>query len=508
MTKKISSWTYLISLLVLAVLGIVLIELSARQWGGYGAPNNTYVNKVYTETRSNVVFGDSHVGHDDWLGTDFAFLGNGGMSLYEQLQAAKFYFRDKQPGKIIIETGPQLFSSVHDKSWRTLPAGSFPEGLPGLELHLIEPVLVQGITHRAATFITRELFTVGNAAAQANQTLREARDVARKLLEQSDHNFDSNRVPKWARQKLMEDLVINYRPKVGFNDRIAWNSLMEMIAFLTDKGADICLVRVPIANEFEKMMLSGNAAASNKLTRRMVRQTARNIGAPYIDYRDLKARFKLNEFRNQDHMNSRGAARYWEIAYQACFGDGNKYNVRLENAPLRDMTMQNRTADGGFDWWKEVMDQGVVITEDQNAIVRPLYEGRGSIKISSGESQGEWRLEKTISVKPNTLFVANIGGLIGPKAMQKGGEIGLRATYFDKGGNSIASEDRVYSFSDLIEAGTYPFSPEKDWNGLRLRGKTPQKTASMTLSIFGQLESGTSINLDDFYVMSSAPMKD
>ena len=511
MAKK-QSGIYLIALSAMLMVGFGLLELGARNVSQFGGPNNKFIHKLYNEKRTNAVFGDSHVGNTDWLGEDFAFIGNGGMSFFEQLRTAKFYFRNKKPGKIIIETGPQLFSRTHDKSWRTLPVGSLSDGPFAGRLYALEPLFIQEILNYF-TNGTKSLFQISKAKAQTKSrdstkhTDREASKTSRKLQDAGGSNFDFEKVPKWARDRIIQNLAKSFRPVRNFQQRIAWQSFAELVGFLKDNGAEICLVRVAVSPELEAVMLSGKNRTKNKEARRAVAALAKNSNITYIDSRDLKKQFNISNFRNQDHLNANGARLYWETANEACFNDNKRSKFTYENAMLRDTVMANGSAKDKFAWWDLKLSKGVTLEKTKHYYPLTVVKDRRAWQLKASNNNSEFSFSKYLGVRQGGRLVASINAKA-ISALGNDGNIQMRIAYENKSGKLLHKDVIEYSLDDLNSHTTYKGNAKQSWAGIVLRSKIPARAHAARLEIHGSLNQGENIILDNFYLMATTKIVD
>ena len=122
-----------------------------------------------------------------------------------------------------------------------------------------------------------------------------------------------------VRLGLASARVQHQKPTPDFEQNQFAQSFRRTLAFLKDRGAQVCVVTTPVSYEYYKYRRAPDT------TRRWPSDSCarwRRRPAPrYVDFYDLYARPEFaSYFRDMDHLNEIGAPRFTAKAVAACFG--------------------------------------------------------------------------------------------------------------------------------------------------------------------------------------------
>ena len=91
-----------------------------------------------------------------------------------------------------------------------------------------------------------------------------------------------------------------------------------MIAFLAERGAQLCFLRLPLTSEYLDAIL-GDPAYNRAY--RAFQDLAKAYAATYVDFLDLPMEYRPEYFMNQDHLSAEGSAVFAPLVFRACFGE-------------------------------------------------------------------------------------------------------------------------------------------------------------------------------------------
>lgn len=345
---------YAVAMVVTISLLLCAIEVSIRavmswDWTPHEGDmlglttSRAVIHKTLTDTRRNVVVGDSHVGNTDYL-DDFAFLGRGGLTPFELGRIVRARYRLDSPGRVIVEAGPQLFAENRESDWRSFVAGTFERQHFPLSLLFVEPEFASALADWAKLLgasLPRNLVRAATAAEPAlqaaNRTFQDYWDSRLPYHEVLYADIDPG-----VRQILARARLAIQTPADGAKGGQAWGDFVHTIDWLQAHNAEICLTRAPVAPEYEAMMAAPDAPPSYSRQARRLDEFARSRGLSLHDYTELGlGAMPLDHYFNADHMNGFGRDAFWEVVAKACF-DGVTARPLLYS-----LDIPNRGIEGG-----------------------------------------------------------------------------------------------------------------------------------------------------------------
>ncbi|AFY67910.1 SGNH/GDSL hydrolase family protein [Geitlerinema sp. PCC 7407] len=271
--------------------------------------SQAYIRRVLDLDKNiqNIVIGDSQVGGQAKI-EDFASLGIGGISFYEQERVIQFVFRYRKPDEVILGVGPQLLAKDRQTSdFVRLPKNSFSRQILPWPFYVLEPGLTPGMPLFLKDAVTH---------TSISETVQSSsfRDWMKQM--NAEHWGD---IPPEIRLERTLARVKEQTPVPLSHQSIGAQRLEKTLIFLKQKGANVCLVRPPVTEEY----LAYEAEISPERFREseeVYKELAQKHHIPYVDFRDLDFRQSLSHFANQDHLNAQGHRFFWPKAHQACFG--------------------------------------------------------------------------------------------------------------------------------------------------------------------------------------------
>lgn len=293
-----SSRAYLIGLLAVPIVALVILEVLLRVYI-VPIPNTTpnRVHKVYTAKGGDVVVGDSQI-YYAYQSSDQSFvnLGQGGTSIATLEILIREYFRHRKPGRVILQAAPHRIRPYKPRNYDRFFSQNI--GLPFVP-YVFEP---------GVTYSIDKLFDpagLANLRREKENTRTQAAAWARKTQEE-----------RWE-QAL--ERVRWQRPIWAASSVQSIKSYLSTIRFLLDRGAQVCLLRMPVSQEYQAL-IEGDEHFDKALT--FFESTAKHAGIPYVDFRDLPMRYDANIFINPDHLTATAGKRFFALVEPACFGPG------------------------------------------------------------------------------------------------------------------------------------------------------------------------------------------
>jgi hypothetical protein len=290
---------FLVQVTVLAVLlgtSIVLVK-------NYVEPHDRVIKSldlIQKETATNAAFGDSHFAWG-FVGTrDFPTLGAEGETIPDMELRVRYYFRDKTPGKVVIQGDPHSFAGYKvDRATH--------EYLQNMDNEFWQRFLEH---HRQYLGLYwQRVFQHGRLDVfRPADTLSWGWIVGHEQWSSLDSN---------VRKGLARAREAYQKPDPGFRNQEPAQSLKRTLEYLRRRGAEVCVVTTPVSPEyFEYARADSSTADALNYVRRVADQT----GAHYVNMFDYFARPEFaNYFRDMDHLNEIGAPRFTSKVLADCF---------------------------------------------------------------------------------------------------------------------------------------------------------------------------------------------
>lgn len=264
------------------------------------------VHLVYRAQNPDVVIGDSHLYRAFATQDEFADLSRGGTAPGALEIVAEEYFRHLEPGRVIVEAGPQLLRDEMQRGGTQGHERYFGQNRVGLPfvLYVFEP----GVSLRA-----RWLFEIPKVIRQTEYERKRKRpgnpiDAAL-----------SERMVTRSRQDVLEftERVIDAsRPISGVRESPAYMAYRRMLQRLRERGAEICMLVAPVSPLFERLTSRDVRYIEGSLA---LRELAVEQDIRYVNHSDLGLSFDATSFIDTDHLTASAAERFAPAAIRACF---------------------------------------------------------------------------------------------------------------------------------------------------------------------------------------------
>ncbi|MEN3348959.1 MAG: hypothetical protein V7632_2594 [Bradyrhizobium sp.] len=364
-------WLYLFLSIVVTVV-VTFGVASERMLRIYITPIDTYewiTSLLVSSSQPNAAFGDSHIAAvPDYNKPDFINLGIGGTTIRRMNDRVRYYYRNLQPGQVIIQADPHSFAE-----YRLEAQGSYvPEVYTAYRLRILDPrhrgfmleywlrfIRTGDLRPQAQPGYDALWEKVGNMLlSQPAETAKPAEGAAADQKANSDTQAASASEPHAAEgaakaepaaasptpastaspapasaaapahesaselakfNEFMDYEVNTHTPAANFRERDEARIYRELIAYLVKRGAKVCMVNYPVDKFYRERADKIQAFAE---TRKFYQEVARENGIPYVSF---WARFDDPAmYQNTDHVNQNGSPILAREAREACFGKGGQ----------------------------------------------------------------------------------------------------------------------------------------------------------------------------------------
>lgn len=261
---------------------------------------------VYTAEGRDVVLGDSHLYRAFINEEAFVNLARAGSSPHALEIVAREYFRFREPGRVILEASPQLFNFMMQKRKAQKHDEYF--ALHRLGLPFTTYVFEPGVSRQLALLWDPAELRRTTATSNGRKKLRGGvveREAAHR-----------RRLSRDARYAEAAERVRSNRPVAGVRDSEGFAAYRRTAELLAAKGADLCLARTPVDSAYQDLAAADERFAA---AHEAMEELAREVGARYVDFRDLGLNLNVTSFTNADHLTTAAGGRYAEALSAACY---------------------------------------------------------------------------------------------------------------------------------------------------------------------------------------------
>ena len=268
-----------------------------------GRANRVHV--VYNAVNPDVVLGDSHLYRAFLNDPRFENLARGGSSPGALEIVAREYFRHLEPGRVIVEASPQLFSRIPEKRGSQRHDGFFTMnwGLP-LQAYVFEPGISREI---ARLWDIPGLLHEANVARQRHRTDGGfVKRIAKKRLD----------LTASERRRMTRERIDANRPVAGVRRSESFAAYRRTIEALLERGARVCMANSPVTQLYLDM--SADDARFVEADE-AIRELAVGRSVPFVDFRDLGLELDVTAFTNPDHVSTITGERYSSRLVAACY---------------------------------------------------------------------------------------------------------------------------------------------------------------------------------------------
>jgi hypothetical protein len=258
---------------------------------------------IQSATSVDGAFGDSHFVYGIVGSPDFPTFAGIGETVNDMEMRVRYYYRTRRPGRVLIQGDPHSFApykldrATH-RYLENLDQPSFTQRL--LDHHREYLGLYWSTLLRSGVAGFRKPSEMRWGWLHAQGEPWSALDSAQRV---GTANARMGRVTPVA--------DIRTSPFAA--------SFARTLDFLRSRGADVCVVTMPISSELYAI---ASQDTNTIAALRFIRETAITRHAQYENFYGLYAQFENDDyFIDADHLNHIGAPVFTEKAMAACFGD-------------------------------------------------------------------------------------------------------------------------------------------------------------------------------------------
>ncbi len=303
MNSSISSFrSYVVAIASLLLVSVLMLAgLSEWLLRSRVLPNDGFAwsfDRFLTSTATDILIGDSHMSQGGYGIAGFINLSmaNENASIFEA--KIKAYYRDREIGRVVLQADAHVFAASRDtvdisKRLAQYANGSRPT------VWILDP------NHRVHVFTYWRRF-FGRSGFSNVFTFQPNGAIT------SSEHWSNTELE--ARIRLTAARVELQRPPPDPKQTEAALVYERIMQFLSDRGAAVCLVSMPVTPLYmERISAYAEYAASMEFFRRL----AALHGATYLDLRTSIG--SLDLFLNQDHVNLQGATSLAPQIAEGCF---------------------------------------------------------------------------------------------------------------------------------------------------------------------------------------------
>ena len=253
----------------------------------------------FSETDSrNAVFGDSHMSLGFTGADGFVNLAFPGENLATIVGKARLYYRDREPGRVILQADPSMLAAVRDAE----PPTAYETLVGEIARRWVTSLSPR---HRPRLMAYWQVFVDGDGFS-ANRDVQV--DGAQTMTGRFGELSEAQRLA------AATDEATGQRPPSDLGVSVGLPALDQLVAELTQRGAEVCLVTMPMAPEYQAV---ANAMPEFAAARLEFDRLADRHRVARIDFWD--AAVDPAQFLNQDHLNHQGATRIAPSIVGQCF---------------------------------------------------------------------------------------------------------------------------------------------------------------------------------------------
>jgi hypothetical protein len=300
--------TALRALVVTLVLSLLLLA-GATEWlvRTQVVPQDTFgkhLRLLQTTTQSNASFGDSHVARGFDASGGFVNLAYPSENIEYMFWKMRKQFDAHPAGRVIVQADPHLFAPYRvNASFR-----------PYNDNEQFKSPALYSATARHRPQLVAYWSAFLNGFGKLESKVQQTENGA--LLSQGDLSA----LPLRKRQIESRLRVQNHRLEQSQAVVAAQVRYLEMISFLIEKGAQICLVSFPVSPDYLTALAEADQQATPSGHAKIIQffeETAAQKGARYVDARAQVTKIAL--FRDVDHLNAEGAGVFSGSLIRQCF---------------------------------------------------------------------------------------------------------------------------------------------------------------------------------------------
>lgn len=253
-----------------------------------------HLTLLETAESIHIAFGDSHVARGFEAQQGFVNLAYPSENIRDMAQKFDIYFKDRDPGKILLQADPHLFA----------PYRIFAETK---STNREETLALFSARHKPRMLGYFEAFLRGGGQLKSRVIVTPSGS----LLSPGDLST----VP--LKRRTLEAAQRRHWHQIRPSGRLtaSQEEYEALVTEIADRGATLCLVTFPVSRHYEEAVED----AGHREALQFFQRQADRVRARYIDARHWVT--DLTYFRDVDHLNGAGAALFSPRLLQACFGE-------------------------------------------------------------------------------------------------------------------------------------------------------------------------------------------
>ncbi len=292
-----------VGVLVLVVAGFVASSEAIIRLRVVPTHNDYKYRDLFLSAESpNAIFGDSHaayslIGLDEFV--NLAYPGNSFISISGRV---RLYFQHRKPNKVILQAGPHHFSRDF-LNWRPDDVEDFQKFLKGRSPYALK--LFENV-HRQEVFRYWTMFVTDGEFVPNHEFMPDGSRLVKGLY--TDIPLDVRRTDAARTLRILE-------PVPGFETTRVAAEYRKIIDFLQSKGAQVCLVTLPVV-----ALLRAGIAETEAYRRAQLffEDLARAKGTRYLNLSTWN--LPDNLFADAHHLNAIGGRAVSGKVLKGCFG--------------------------------------------------------------------------------------------------------------------------------------------------------------------------------------------
>lgn len=288
-----SNRTYVVGLILGIIAYIFIAEIFLRI---YVIPNDELSQiavSVYESEKQDVIIGDSQFrfGFPENYAA-FEDLSYNGMPVETMEIILREYYRHKEPNKVIIIAAPQM-----------LAENRVERGDLGFkEYFKFNAVKLPFMIYAFEKLVSRNL-------ADFSSWIHYKPDL--KLKESFwEETTEEDRI------NMTRKRIETQRPVINFQETRNFKAYYKIFALLKDKNAMVCLLRMPVADEYRELIRGDKDFLASEAA---FKEMAAAYKVKYVDLGQIPAKYDSSFFINSDHLNEKGRSLFAPLAEKYCF---------------------------------------------------------------------------------------------------------------------------------------------------------------------------------------------
>ncbi|MBI4680319.1 MAG: hypothetical protein HY753_03710 [Nitrospirae bacterium] len=288
-----SNRTYMAGIILGIIAYVFIAEIFLRI---YVIPNDELSQvavSVYESEKRDVIIGDSQFKFG--FPKNYALfedLSYNGMPVETMEIILREYYRHKKPNKVIIIAAPQM-----------LAENRVERGDLGFkEYFKFNAVKLPFMIYAFEKLVSRNLA-----------------DFFKWIHYKPEQQFKENMWEETAEEKRTEmtlKRIETQRPVKNFQGTRNYKSYYQLLRLLKDKNAKICLLKMPVADEYRQLVRYDKDFLEAETA---FKEMAAAYNLKYVDLGQIPLKYDASFFINSDHLNEKGRKLFAPLAEEFCF---------------------------------------------------------------------------------------------------------------------------------------------------------------------------------------------